>query len=533
MSASRSRPRKGLNVFYLGFTHDRRPVRQRDRPPGAGPRHRPRGRSSTRRSRRAPRCATHYTPCDIPFGCAGDAVVRLRSGPGAGDARRGRLPARLRDHHPLPRDADAVPARPAGRGDRAPDPAARQPRHHGQPGRASPTRPSPPTSTPGKLDGHLPRLGQTVTYPDASAFLDPTLRAGRVGGPGQAARRRGQGPRRGPGNGGPGQARSRVRQGQQRDPGPRPDDPARADRLRRRRSAPTSAERRVSPLRQERFATMTPGDRRQLVWLTTGEPPGLYCADETDPVGAADLLPADREPVRLPAGRRAPVPILAERCAPERRPDVWTCTLRSGVHVPRRLALDAGDVVTSFAVQWDAEHPRHLGRTGTFATFAAWFGGFLNPPAAPGRLSRLAGSVGAGRRADRSAGRSGRRRRGRRGRRRGNGRGRSCACDARASGGPSPGLLGRPVDLLGEVAGDLVARVEHAQRRILGHAALRVAELLAQPAAGVEPAARRRVDRRRDVALEDDPAAARLDDRIRDRHGRQQRDRVRVERPDG
>ena len=40
----------------------------------------------------------------------------------------------------------------------------------------------------------------------------------------------------------------------------------------------------VSPLRLERFADMVPGDRRQLVWVTSSEPPGLYCADETDPV---------------------------------------------------------------------------------------------------------------------------------------------------------------------------------------------------------------------------------------------------------
>ena len=66
---------------------------------------------------------------------------------------------------------------------------------------------------------------------------------------------------------------------------------------------------------------------------------------------------------------------------------------------------------------------------------------------------------------------------------------------------------------------------------ILGGAALRVAEPLAQPAAGVEAAARRRVDRRRHVALEDDPPAAPLDLRVRDRDRRQQRDRVRVERP--
>ena len=44
----------------------------------------------------------------------------------------------------------------------------------------------------------------------------------------------------------------------------------------------------ASPLHVERFASMVPGDRRQLVWLMGAEPPGLYCADETDPT--ADLV---------------------------------------------------------------------------------------------------------------------------------------------------------------------------------------------------------------------------------------------------
>ena len=51
-----------------------------------------------------------------------------------------------------------------------------------------------------------------------------------------------------------------------------------------------------------RFALMTPGDRRQLVWLTTHEPAGLYCADEVDPVAAAHLQPGRREPLCLRPG---------------------------------------------------------------------------------------------------------------------------------------------------------------------------------------------------------------------------------------
>ena len=44
--------------------------------------------------------------------------------------------------------------------------------------------------------------------------------------------------------------------------------------------------------------------------------------------------------------------------------------------------LDANDVVLSYAVQWDAAHPLHLGRDGSFTYFPSLFGGFLNPPPA-------------------------------------------------------------------------------------------------------------------------------------------------------
>ena len=43
--------------------------------------------------------------------------------------------------------------------------------------------------------------------------------------------------------------------------------------------------------------------------------------------------------------------------------------------------LDANDVVLSYAVQWDTQHPLHKGRTGAFEYFPGLWGGFLNPPA--------------------------------------------------------------------------------------------------------------------------------------------------------
>ena len=67
---------------------------------------------------------------------------------------------------------------------------------------------------------------------------------------------------------------------------------------------------------------------------------------------------------------------------------------------------------------------------------------------------------------------------------------------------------------------------DHPQQRTLVVAA----GLLPERAARVEPASGRRVRRRRQVARDQDPLAAVLDQRVRDRHRRHQRLRVRVQR---
>ncbi len=136
----------------------------------------------------------------------------------------------------------------------------------------------------------------------------------------------------------------------------------------------------ASPVRQEAFALMTPSDRRQLVWLTTHEPTGLYCADEVDPVATLICGQLVESLYRHEPGGAAVLPSLAEKCSPDGDLVVWTCSLRQGVLFADGARLDANDVVMSFAVQWDADHPLHEGRDGRFATFASWFGGFLNPP---------------------------------------------------------------------------------------------------------------------------------------------------------
>ena len=70
-------------------------------------------------------------------------------------------------------------------------------------------------------------------------------------------------------------------------------------------------------------------------------------------------------------------------CTPDADLTVWTCTLRHGVTFHDGSPLDANDVVLSYAVRWDAAHPLHRGRQGTFQAFIDRFGGFLHPPVEP------------------------------------------------------------------------------------------------------------------------------------------------------
>lgn len=135
-----------------------------------------------------------------------------------------------------------------------------------------------------------------------------------------------------------------------------------------------------SPVRAERLAAMTPGDRRQFVWLAAAEPEGLYCADETDPVSTLVCAQIVEGLFAFEPGGATVFPALARSCEPTPELTTWTCTLRSGVTFHDGAVLDANDVVLSFAAQWDTEHPLHAAREGRFQPFIDTFGGLLNPP---------------------------------------------------------------------------------------------------------------------------------------------------------
>jgi ABC-type transport system substrate-binding protein len=137
-----------------------------------------------------------------------------------------------------------------------------------------------------------------------------------------------------------------------------------------------------SPLGNEALFAMKAGDRDQIVWMQNGEPGGLYCPDETD---GESLRVCEQivEPLySYEIGGTAPIPQLATGCEANDDSTVWTCTLRDGVTFHNGATLDANDVVATFAVQWDAEHPLHVGKpeSGLFDYWTFLFAGFLNPP---------------------------------------------------------------------------------------------------------------------------------------------------------
>jgi ABC-type transport system substrate-binding protein len=140
----------------------------------------------------------------------------------------------------------------------------------------------------------------------------------------------------------------------------------------------------ASPVGAEWFAAMTPGDRRQLVWLQAHEPGSLFCADETEIDALRACAQVSESLYGYTVGGAVVEPRLATSCEPDEALITWTCSLRRDVRFHDGSTLDATDVVDSFALQWDAEHPRHRGRTGRFETFERLFGGFLNPPASSG-----------------------------------------------------------------------------------------------------------------------------------------------------
>lgn len=136
-----------------------------------------------------------------------------------------------------------------------------------------------------------------------------------------------------------------------------------------------------SALGNEGLFVMKAGNRDQIVWMQNGEPGGLYCGDVTDGESLRVCEQIAEGLYSYEIGGTAAEPGLAEKCEANADSTVWTCTLREGVKFHNGATLDANDVLVTYAVQWDAAHPLHVGQEGLFEYWSYLFAGYLNPPA--------------------------------------------------------------------------------------------------------------------------------------------------------
>jgi peptide/nickel transport system substrate-binding protein len=122
----------------------------------------------------------------------------------------------------------------------------------------------------------------------------------------------------------------------------------------------------ASPLSNEYFAVANPGGRSTFVWMQNAEPLSMFCADETD----GESLRACEQVVEAlyayEVGGTDVVPALATGCEPNDDLTVWTCTLRQGVTFHDGTAFDANDVVATFTMGLDASSPLHRANTGAW-----------------------------------------------------------------------------------------------------------------------------------------------------------------------
>jgi len=136
----------------------------------------------------------------------------------------------------------------------------------------------------------------------------------------------------------------------------------------------------ISPISNEVMWAVQPPEGDQVVLMQNAEPIGLYCADETDGESLRACEQSMEGLYGYTPGTAEVEPALATECTPNDDASVWTCTLREGVTFHDGSTFDATDVVTSYAVQWDADHELHVGNTGAFEYWGGLWGGFLNPP---------------------------------------------------------------------------------------------------------------------------------------------------------
>jgi len=135
----------------------------------------------------------------------------------------------------------------------------------------------------------------------------------------------------------------------------------------------------ASPLTNEQFAFSAPGDRDTFVWMQNAEPISMFCADESD---GESLRACDQVMEALygyEINGTATEPILAESCDPSEDLTVWTCTLRQGVKFHDGSDFDANDVVATFNMGLNIDSATHVGNSNIWSYYDYLWGLMKKP----------------------------------------------------------------------------------------------------------------------------------------------------------
>ncbi|MDX1615886.1 MAG: ABC transporter substrate-binding protein, partial [Candidatus Promineifilaceae bacterium] len=133
------------------------------------------------------------------------------------------------------------------------------------------------------------------------------------------------------------------------------------------------------PFGATEFYKLNPGDD-DLVFMQNNEPISLFCADETDGESLRPCQQATESLLEYATDSGDTVPALATECTGNEDATVWTCNLREGVMFHNGDVMDANDVVFSWAVGIDASNEYHVGNTGGFDYFSYLWDGLMNTP---------------------------------------------------------------------------------------------------------------------------------------------------------
>ena len=125
------------------------------------------------------------------------------------------------------------------------------------------------------------------------------------------------------------------------------------------------------------FAKVNPG-KDTYVYMQNAEPLSLYCADETDGESLAVCQQVVETLLGYAIDSGTVVPELATSCEANDDSTVWTCFLREGVQFHDGSAFDANDVIASFAAGIDASNPYHVGRSGAWEYYAYLWDDLMN-----------------------------------------------------------------------------------------------------------------------------------------------------------